>query len=42
MRRIRSEYENLKKENEILKNRLMEGCQEMRKSVAAREAEGEK
>jgi hypothetical protein len=42
MRRIRSEYESLKKENGILKNRLLDGSQEMRKSVAAREAEEEK
>ncbi len=42
IRRIRSEYENLKKENGVLKDRLIEGGQELRKGVAAREAEGEK
>jgi archaellum component FlaC len=42
VRRIRSEYDHLKKENGILKNRLMDGGQGLRKSVAVREAEGEK
>ena len=42
VRAIRGECDSLKKENALLKAKLMEGSQELRRSFTAKEAEGEK